>query len=73
MATDPLKLAHLSDRLQQTIMDALAQLQPLLGQANAIAEQRLNQIQAIVTFAIQGGAAVEAKAYSDMLSLNPKS
>lgn len=46
MVTDPLKLGHLSDRLQQTVLDALAQLQQLLGRANDIAKQRLDQIQA---------------------------
>jgi hypothetical protein len=66
IATDPLKLGHLSDRIQQTLMDALAQLQPLLDQANEIAEQRLDQLKGIVEFAIQGGEAVEAKAFADL-------
>jgi hypothetical protein len=69
LVTDPLKLGRLSDRLQQTVMDALAQVQQLLGRANDIAEQRLNQVKDIVEFAIQGGEAVEAKAFADLQKL----
>jgi hypothetical protein len=72
MATDPLKLGHLSDNFRQTVLDALTQLGPLLGRADAIAQQRLLQIQEIVAFAIAGGAAVEAKANADMLALESK-
>jgi hypothetical protein len=69
VATDPLKLAHLSDRLQQTVQDALAQAQLLLSYANDVAEQRLTQIRGIVEFAIEGGETVEAKAFADLQKL----
>jgi hypothetical protein len=32
--TDPLKLAHLSDKARETALDLLAGVQPLLGQEN---------------------------------------
>jgi hypothetical protein len=72
VVTDPLKLGHLSDRLQQTVMEALAQLNSLAQVANNLVKQRLDQIKEIIDFALKGGTAVEAQAYQEMVDLESK-
>src|SRR3954447_2006505 len=44
IATDPLKFGQLSDRLQQTTKDALAQIDEMIGKSDDIARQRLDQV-----------------------------
>jgi len=72
LVKDPLKLDSMSKRLQTAARHSLAQIDVIREKSNKDAEERLEQLRAVIDFALQGGAAVEAKAYSDMMTLESK-
>lgn len=70
--TDPLKLAHLSDKVRETALDVLAGVQPLLGRADEMAKERTTDLHRILEDTLAGGAAIEAKTIDDLNKLEAK-
>ena len=67
---DPLRLESTSARIQDTVLESLAQIDQIRARSNKDAEDRLNQLREVVDSAIKGGSAFEQQAFADMQTLN---